>query len=111
MQTTNLMVIDFRPDGAVEAMHRDRFNLGFLGKQSIKRASEILFDEETQAWDIHIAVGSEFILVEDAKGFADYDEARKMEVRWLEYCRLHDLEPTSTEGINLLKVLRENYAT
>ncbi len=108
MQTPSpqLMVIDFRPDGAVEAMHRDRFNLGFLGKQQVSRASEIIFDENTQKWDIHVGVGDKFLLVEGAKGFENYDDARRYEVRWLEQCRLHDFEPTSTEGQRILAVLR-----
>lgn len=106
---TQLMVIDFRPDGAVEAMHRDRFSLAFLGKQTVKRASEILFDEDSQKWDIHLAQGDKFVRVEAARGFENYDDARKMEVRWLEYARLHDIEPTSEEGIKLLTVLRAKY--
>lgn len=107
---SQLMVIDFRPDGAVEAMHRDKFNLSFLGKQTVKRASEIIFDDDTQKWDIHLAVGSDFVRIAEARGFENYDDARKMEVRWLEFARLHDFEPTSNEGINLLNVLRDKFA-
>lgn len=103
------MVIDFRADGAVEAMHRDQFDLSFLGKQDISRASDIKFDSDTQLWDIHVAEGEAFIMVAEAKGFPTYDEARRMEVRWFEACRLHSIPALGQEGINLLKVLRKRF--
>lgn len=112
MQTSHsedFMVIDFRANGTVEAMHRDKFPLDFLGKQAIKRASDIRFDEQAQLWDIHLAVDDKFVEVGTAKGFATYDEARKMEVRWLEMARLHDLDPMSEGGLNLLAVLRKKF--
>jgi hypothetical protein len=108
-RTDDFMVIDFRPTGEVEAMHRDKFNLSFLGAQSIHRASDIRFDEDTQQWDIHLASEGGFVPVEAARGFETYEEARKMEVRWLEMARLHDLSPLSEEGTNLLRVLREKF--
>lgn len=105
------MVIDFRPNGEVEAMHRDVFDLGFLGKQTIRRATDIRHDEATQKWAIHLADmhadGPEtFSLVDEAQGFETYDDARRMEVRWLEMCRLHSLQPRSPEGLTMLTVLR-----
>lgn len=108
-QTDNFMVIDFTPEGTVEAMHRDRFDLGFLGRQSIHRASDIRFNEDAQSWDIWLAKGDTFVPVEQATGFESYDDARRMEVRWLEFCRLHDLSPFSPEGRNLVVVLREKF--
>lgn len=101
------MVIDFSPTGEVEAMHRDTFPLAFLGKQSISRASDIRHNEETQLWDIYVADGEGFAGVEGAKGFATYDEGRRMEVRWFEACRLHSLSPLCTEGRVLLAILRK----
>ncbi len=103
------MVIDIGPTGSVEAMHRDAFNLDFLGKQTIQRASDIRFDSDTQKWDIFLAHGctDEFVGVNEAKGFATYEEARKMEVRWLEMARLHSVSPLSSEGISILNVLRQ----
>ena len=107
--TDDFMVIDFRPTGEVEAMHRDKFNLSFLGKQTIQRASDIRFNDDSQQWDIHLAVAGEFVPVEAARGFDTYEEARKMEVRWLEMARLHDITPLSDEGTNLLRILREKF--
>jgi hypothetical protein len=101
------MVIDFRVTGEVEAMHRDSFNLGFLGKQAITRASDIRYDEDTQLWDIHVADGEGFAEVAGAKGFSTYDEGRRMEVRWFEACRLNCITPLSTEGLAMLAVLRK----
>lgn len=104
------MVIDFREDGGVEAMHRDGFNLAFLGKQSITRASDIKYDEDAQTWTIHVALDDgTFQLVSEARGFATYDEARKMEVRWFEMCRLHGISPLCPEGLAILRVLRKEF--
>lgn len=105
------MVIDFRPDGGIEAMHRDAFPMGFLGKQTIRRASDIRHDEENDTWTIFLA-GDEpdtFIEVAQARGFPTYDAARRMEVRWLEMARLHQTSPMSEEGLALLNVLRKRY--
>lgn len=104
------MVVDFRPDGGVEAMHRDKFNLAFLGKQQISRASDIRFDETAQTWTIHLATGeNEFKAIPEAQGFATYEDGRDMEVRWLEMARLHGISPLSEEGVNLLLVLRKTF--
>lgn len=105
------MVIDFRADGAAEAMHRDTFPLGFLGKQTVRRASEIRFDEQSQDWFVELldTDGNALPVVDEARGFATYDEGRKMEVRWLEVSRMHGLEPLSIEGIALLRVLRKQF--
>jgi hypothetical protein len=100
---TNFMVIDITPAGEVSAMHREQFPLSFLGKQSIRRASEIKFDEGTQKWDVHVPGmmvhdAESWIAIEDARGFASYDVARKFEVRWLEECKLASVHPLSGEG-------------
>lgn len=105
------MVIDFRPDGGVEAMHRDTFPLGFLGKQAIRRASDIRHQESDDTWTIFLATDKpeEFVEVPQARGFPTYEAARRMEVRWLEYARLHQVHPMSTEGLALLNVLRAKF--
>jgi hypothetical protein len=101
------IVIDFAPDGAVEAMHRDEFDLGFLGAKSIARASEIEFNEETQLWDIWlIRPGKPRWLSQEARGFSAYDVARSVEVAWLDRCRAEGVEPTEGEGCEILHVLR-----
>lgn len=102
----NLMVLSFESNGSVSAMHRDAFSLGFLGRQRIERASEIIFDDATQKWDLHVRVGIDFVPVSEARGFEGYDEARSMEVRWFELARLHGVQPTSVEGIGILNYLR-----
>lgn len=103
------MVLDFTPDGRVQAMHRDVFPLGFLGKQTIKRASDIQHDAETDTWAIHVAVGDQFVPVAGASGFPTYDAARRMEVRWFEMCRIHSVSPTSDDGAIMLKALRSKF--
>ena len=50
-----------------------------------------------------------FIPLDAARGFDTYEDARRMEVRFLEFCRLHDIIPNSPEGENLLTVLRTKF--
>lgn len=104
------MVLDFNSDGSAQSMHRDEFNLGFLGRQEIVRASEIKFDTATQRWNILVPCEStaEFICTDEACGFAGYDEARQMEVKWLDGCRLVGISPLSEEGRSLLRIYRES---
>ena len=101
------MVIDFSPEGSVEAMHRDQFALGFLGKQSISRASDIKFDEDSQTWAIHVIIDSvPQPLIDDATGFASYEQARRIEVEWFEKCRLHQVTPVGVIGKKMLRTVR-----
>lgn len=102
------MVIDFTPEGTVEAMCREGvLDLGFLGRQTISRATDIRFDAETQTWEIWPAVNGQFVRLErdSARGFQQYEEARNAEVAWLERCRLNDLDPLSDEGQQVLDAL------
>lgn len=107
------MVVSFGPDGVVSAMHRETvLELGFLGNQDIRRATDIRFDRDTQSWGIWPAdpdPGSDAFLpppCDAAKGFATYEGARDIEVQWLERCRLFDQEPLSESGLLILCTLR-----
>lgn len=112
--TTDFMVVNIDPTGTVRAMHRDEFNLGFLGKQEIKRASEIKFDEGNQLWDIYIPPKDglpveqwhTFIYI---RGFSTYKKARDFEVLWLEHCALECIVPLSSCGMELAEKLRRDY--
>lgn len=103
------MIIDFTPDGQVQAMHRDGMDLGFLGAKSITRASDIKFNEATQLWDIWLILEGEPLpcLVTEAKGFPAYDVARSCEVYWLDQCRLGAIDPVSVEGRSTLNEFRQ----
>lgn len=106
--TKPFMVVDFNSDGSAEAMHRDQFDLGFLGKQEIQRASEIVFDPETQKWDItvtreQLGTPEAFFAYVRSKGYATYEEARTAEVTWFEDCRLLSLSPLSIKGASLIR--------
>ena len=107
---TYYMVISFDEDGGVNAMHRDQFDLGFLGPQKIERASEIKFNETTQLWDIYlpIPVHDQFRWVTSpaAQGFTSYNVARAAEVAWLERAALYDTNPMSEVGLRCLNVVR-----
>lgn len=115
------MIITFTPNGEAQAMHRDELDLGFLGPREIERASEIKFNAATQRWEIQLPVKEDLLdlggVVEGvvtgyvcqsdfAKGFHTYDGARKIEVQWLDACRLEGVEPESYNGIAALKFLR-----
>jgi hypothetical protein len=84
------MVITIETNGKVGAMHNDAFNLSFLGKRTIKRASDITHNQATDKWDIYLNDGhGRFTVTAPAlSGFNDYEEARKFEVKWLNECRL-----------------------
>ncbi len=109
----NFMVIDVEADGAVHSMYRENvLQLDFLGKQSVRRASDLIFNDDTQMFDIHLAEGSTFMPpVPEARDFPTYEAAREMEVRWLEMSRLHDVRPSSPEGRCLLAHLRSEQIT
>lgn len=102
--------VDFSPTGEVQAMHReDVFDLSFLGKMKVFRASDIRFDEASQSWGIHLAAddsGTKFNNpVPEATGFASYAQARDIEVHWLETARGLCVAPDSTKGILALEVI------
>lgn len=97
-----LHVIDFRVDGTVEAMHSDKFDLGFLGDQNIERASDIRFDSKTQKWGVWLQRNGHFSKPHNAwAGFSEYDTARKFEVEVLNICRERQVHPLSDDGIQI----------
>jgi len=108
IDTGKELVIDFSPEGDVEAMQSDRFSLGFLGAQQVRRATEITFNELNQNWDISLCLYNEdgklagYHTLIEAKGFSGYDAARQVEVKWLNLCRLGGIDPSSEEGKVLL---------
>lgn len=104
-------VIDFTPEGTAQAMHNDKFDLSFLGAQRIERATEIKFDSATQRWGIWLPkpwphVGGEYFEVQGGGGFHTYEGARKVEVSWLNACRIQGVDPASQQGLNVLQVIR-----
>ncbi len=109
-QQEDFMVVNFSATGMVTAMHRDAFDLGFLGKQSVSRASEIKFNEDTQLWDVYLPVDyhrMQWHAIDAACGFAGYNEARQFEVKWLENCALNSVEPLRPAGIAIAALLRD----
>lgn len=102
------LVIDLNTKGAATALYFDEFNLGFLGeKLSIKRASEIFFNDTTQKWDI-VLPGDTYPICEAVKGFNGYDEARKFEVSWLQECRKEGVDPVDRAGIKIAETIRNH---
>jgi hypothetical protein len=106
--TMEELVIDISPEGKVEALHMDEFDLGFLGKKKISRASEIHFNEESQLWDI-ILPGRDKPENEAVMGFVSYDVARSFEVEWLQAARKNRVSPESTPGHILAIRIRNDF--
>lgn len=88
-------------------MHCDKFNLAFLGKRSVRRASDIKHNPDTDCWGIYMDNGKgEFMLTGNAlQGFAEYEEARKFEVEWLNRCRMIGLAGGSHKAIHFVAPL------
>lgn len=114
MKPNDIHVIDFNPDGSVEAMCReDVIDLKMLGPQSITRASDIRY-EDGSGWAIWLADPDNpfnFLppTTPSQRGFRTYDAARRVEVSWLEYCRLHGVDPRSLPASRgLLELVKDN---
>lgn len=106
-------VISFGADGSVEAMQNDKFPLSFLGRPTNRRASELTHDADTDTWGIHLCRYDENgvrlpdQLIEEGAGFPTYSDCRKMEVKWLNECRLRQVEPESVAGRAILALFRQ----
>lgn len=101
------LVLEITPDGRARAMHSDKFDLGFLGDKSIRRQTEILFNEKAQCWDIvYLDESGDKYEDEALQGFAGYEEARQFEVDWINRCRLYQLDPKHYLGVAYARYLR-----
>lgn len=104
MSKPDKMVFDVAPDGETVGMHFDCFPLKFLGDMTVKRASEILFDEVRQDWYIEV-----YGYADDCKmhinGFTGYDIAREFEVKYVQRCRELGLDPTHPSANVVLREL------
>lgn len=106
------LVISFSDDGTVESMTSDAFPLDFLGRQSVRRATEIVFNEQNQNWEISLCLYdgdgklTGYHTPPEAKGFKGYDLARAVEVKWLNLCRVYDKLPQSEDGRSLLELAK-----
>lgn len=90
------IIIDITEQGA-EGMHFDEFPLSYLGPMSIARASEILFNSETQLWDIHyLHEDGSGKTVHIAKGYQSYELARGVEVEFVQKCRKEGIKFTES---------------
>lgn len=83
--------------GAIKSMHNDKFDLGFLGSQTINRASDIRFDEGSQTWGIWFFVDGKFVQPSQTShyGFDSYESARKKEVAVMNDSLKTGLPPTA----------------
>lgn len=97
-QLSKALVINFSTTGQVESLHKDQFDLGFLGHKHVQRATEIRFNAITQKWDIVLlsptgVTQPEHTMHAGQLGFSSYDQGRLVEVSWLNRCRLANVSP------------------
>lgn len=79
----NQHVINFTEDGKVTTLHVDSIDAILseeLGNKSVNRATDIVYNETTQSWDIGLILGGRTIFVTPLKGFSSYEGARQVEV-------------------------------
>jgi hypothetical protein len=103
MQKQN-MVFRVTADGSIGGLYFDDFNLSEMGDRKVERASEILFDESRQLWDVLLPSQDEPHVY--ARGFASYEVARTFEVEWLNYCMLHNIDPLTEKGASVCELIR-----
>lgn len=101
------LVIAISPEGRVDALHMDGFDLSFLGKMKVRRQTDIRFCDSTQLWDIHyIAEDGSETATPALQGFGTYEEARRFEVSWINSCRVAFLVADSAPGLDMASRLR-----
>lgn len=106
------MVLTISDSGKVESIYSEEFNLGFLGDQRVFRQTDIVFDVDTQKWDIHYLNAQGVRVFGDASplmlsGFQWYEEARRFEVSWLNACRESGVQAGTHEGLALAHKMRQ----
>jgi hypothetical protein len=101
------MLFTVTGEGVVSGLHFDTFDLGFLGKKQVQRASEIMFNDATQLWDVLLP--GQATPHADACGFASYNVARLFEVEWLQSCASKQVNPLSAAGAKAASVTRGTY--
>lgn len=105
------LVIDFKNDGSVASLHTDAFDLGFLGDKKVYRQTDIVFNSDTQLWDMDYLINGNpqyRFIGQELSGFESYETARAYEVRWLNACRLAGMNPASNMALCLMKQIRES---
>lgn len=98
------MVFKVNSDGSIGGLYFDDFNLEEMGDRKVERASEIVFDEKRQCWDVLLP--SQDVPHPEASGFRSYETARYFEVRWLNLCMQKNVDPLTAEGANLCMAVR-----
>lgn len=105
------LVIDFKADGKVAAIHSDVFDLGFLGAKKTNRQTDIVFDEDSQLWNLEYLIDcnpSHRYVATELNGFDTYEHARMAEVDWLNNCRLLGVDPASNPAMRIMAGIRKH---
>jgi hypothetical protein len=104
------LVISLAGNGAVEALHDDRFPLKDIGAGAVKmeRASLIEWDEMAQHWNVRLPAQTKPYY--SCQGFPSYEAARTFEVEWLNACLLVGADPASDHGLQIAIGVRSQEA-
>lgn len=105
------ILIDISNTGKVHGLHFEELPLTTLGRASIKRATDIKFNSDTQLWDINLLDTDESTIPHHPDHLGDFDSyevARGHEVRFLQACRLQGVNTVSQAGDDLGAQLRDS---
>lgn len=113
------LVIEITLAGSVRAMHSDEFPLSFLGKMSVRRQTEIVYEPDMETWRIiyieddasrlPIKTQAESLVTGLLSGFLSYELAIDFEKHWINKCRKKGVCPISDEGYRVAKILRDKH--
>ena len=88
-------VMTIKSDGETSMLQSDKFDIRFLGRMKMERASNIVFDYDDQMYRILIAEREDEKHPDELRNFPLYDEAKTFEVMYLQSARLLNLDPLS----------------
>lgn len=100
------LVLSISEEGKVESMYSDEFRLSFLGQETIRRQTDIVFDG---TWSlVYLDAEEGRHPIPEAGSFDTYEEARRFEVLWLNDCRAKGYDPIGDKGRVDALLLRES---
>lgn len=102
-----MKVVSVTPEGGLKGLHFDDFDLGQFGNKTVKRASEIFFNDMAQHWDVLLP--NQYHPFLSASGFKSYEEARNFEVIWLQECAMRGIDAYSNLGEEVAGEIREGF--
>lgn len=88
-------VMTIKSDGEISMLQSDKFDIRFLGKMVMERASNIVFDYDDQMYRILIAEREDEPHPDELRRFPLYEDAKSFEVMYLQSARMCNYDPLS----------------